>query len=494
MLTRLSLPLPSAIDREIEKRALQRSHLEFTRKFFQEAQGQQFSVGRHHTIMCDTLDRVYTGEISRLIINVPPGYSKTELAVINFVARGLAISPKSRYIHASYAQPLALDNSSKIRDIIALPSYQDFWPLTMKADTSAKGLWRTDEGGGLRAASSGEPITGFRAGRMLDDGEPWRFTGALIIDDPIKPDDVASKIEREFINQRWQNTFQSRLADQTVPVIVIMQRLHIDDFVAHVLKTSGEYWHVLKLPVLIDGECEPIHEKAIMIPHGLPDGPLWEKKHTVDQINILKLSKHEYHGQYAQDPIASGGNVFQEDWFGSYDDLPKLSWRAIWVDTAQKTAERNDYSVFQHWGKTMDGRAVLIDQARGRFEAPELESTALSFWAKAKAMDPGQFGHCRKMVIEDKSSGTGLIQGVKRKAVPVIALQRDRDKYTRGLDIVPAVASGMVLIPRRAKFIDDWMSEILTFPDGLHDDQVDPFIDAVVEMCGGGAYSLVNVG
>lgn len=228
--------------------------------------------------MCNALDRVYSGEIRRLIVNVPPGYSKTELAVVNFMARGFAINPGARFIHASYAQALALDNSSKARDVIALEGYQRHWPVTLKADTAAKGLWRTTDGGHVRAAASGEPITGFRAGRMLDDGEPWRFTGALIIDDPIKPDDVSSDATRKFINARWQNTFKSRLADESVPVIVIMQRLHVGDFVAHLLETSGEEWHVLKLPVWIDGECDPVHPKAIMIPHGLPAGPLWEKK------------------------------------------------------------------------------------------------------------------------------------------------------------------------------------------------------------------------
>lgn len=487
------MPSLAVINSEIERRGLLRSHLAFTKRFFEESQGQAFSVAAFHRVVCDVLDQVYSGDIKRLIINIPPGYGKTEMAVVNFIARGFAINAGARFIHASYSQQLALDNSAKARDLINLEGYQSFWPITLKADTAAKGLWRTTEGGHVRAASSGEPITGFRAGRLLEDGEDWKFTGALIIDDPIKPDDVSSGTTRKFINNRWQNTFKSRLGDESAPVIVIMQRLHVDDFVAHLLKTSGETWHVLKLPIEIDGECEPVHANAIMIPHGLPTGPLWDKKHDRAQIDILRFSPMEFAGQYMQEPIVSGGNLFKSDWFGRYEEVPALSWRSIYVDTAQKTKERNDYTVFEHWGCGLDGKAYLLDVVRGRFEAPELESTALSLWGRCKAMDTKRYGHLRKMAIEDKVSGTGLIQALKRKAVPVFAMQRDKDKYTRALDVVPSCASGLVVLPQSAPWLKDFEAEVAAFPDGSFDDQVDPFIDAVLDMTGGVQINYGNV-
>lgn len=494
-LPQIKLPPLEAINKEIERRRLKKSHLAFTQKFFEAKENKTFNVGKHHIVMCNTLDRVYTGEIPRLIINVPPGYSKTELAVVNFIAHGLAINPGARFLHASYSEELALYNSTQVKDIIGLEEFQELWPMVYKDDTKAKGLWRTTEGGGMRAAASGRPITGFRAGRMRDDDEEWEFSGAMIIDDPLKPDDASSEVQRKFINDRWQNTFKSRLAQEDVPVIVIMQRLHVDDFVAHILETSGETWHVLKLPIEIEGECEPIHpEHAIMIPHGLPNGPLWDKKHDQRQINILKLDQLTYSGQYAQEPITDGGNLFKEEWFDGYHTLPRLKWRAIYVDTAQKTKERNDYSVFEHWGAGEDGKAYLIDLVRARMEAPELEKTGMTLWDKAKKLDPSRFGHLRKMVIEDKVSGTGLIQTLKRKAIPVIAVQREKDKYTRALDIVPSVASGLVSIPADAKFSPVFMNEVLQFPDGSFDDQVDPFMDAVLDICGGRVYTLDNVG
>ncbi|WP_277026555.1 phage terminase large subunit [Aurantimonas coralicida] len=476
-------------DRAVERKRLLGSHLDFTRKFFVEKEGQPFSVAAFHQVICDALDQVFNGRIRRLIINVPPGYGKTELAVVNFIARGFAINPRARFIHASYAQALALDNSSKVKDVINLDGYQAHWPVRMRIDTNAKGLWRTTDGGHLRAAASGEPITGFRAGILAEPG----FTGALVIDDPLKPDDASSDTTRRFINERWENTFRSRLAHEDVPVIVIMQRLHVDDFTAHLLQNSGEHWHLLKLPILIDGEDEPPAGDVTMIRHGLPAGPLWAEKHTADQIKVLQSSPQVFAGQSMQDPVVAGGNLFKTEWWGRYDETPALAWRGIFVDTAQKTKERNDYTVFEHWGAGRDGKAYLLDLVRGRFEAPELESTALALWSRCKAMDADRYGHLRKMAIEDKVSGTGLIQSLQRKSIPVIAIQREKDKYTRALDVVPSCASGLVVLPKSAPWLKEFEAEVAAFPDGSFDDQVDPFIDAVGEMAGLSTYSLDNV-
>lgn len=476
-------------DREAERKVLLGSHLAFTRKFFVEKEGQPFSVAPFHPVICDTLDQVFAGKIKRLIINIPPGYGKTELAVINFIARGFAINPRSRFIHASYAEPLALDNSTKVKDVINLDGYQAHWPVKMRLDQNAKGLWRTTAGGHLRAAAAGQPITGFRAGILAEPG----FTGAMVIDDPLKPDDASSDTTRKFINARWESTFKSRLAHEDVPVIVIMQRLHVDDFVAHLLENSGEHWHLLKLPVLVDGQGEAPAGDVTLIPHGLPDGPLWEQKHSLEQIKILQGAPHVYAGQYAQEPTVDGGNLFKPGLFPRYEEIPNLAWRAIYVDTAQKTKERNDYTVFEHWGAGRDGKAYLLEVIRNRFEAPELEETARLMWERCKGMDPKRYGHLRKMVIEDKVSGTGLIQSLNRKAIPVVALQRDKDKYTRALDVVPASAAGLVVVPQSAPWLKTFESELAAFPDGSFDDQVDPFIDAVAEICGGGTFTLDNL-
>lgn len=454
-------------------------------------------VGPHHRVMCETIDRVLRGEISRLIINVPPRYTKTEAAVVHLVAHGLALNPASRYIHASFNGPLALLNSTSVKDVLRLPAYRQFWHREPRDDLDSKELWRTPEGGGMKAGSAGGPITGFGAGLMYEG--PWRFTGALIIDDPLKPKDAPHETMRKAVNDNWNATFASRLATEDVPVIVIMQRLHVDDFSGFLLKGgAGCKWHHLLLPVLIDSAAEYPAEftHGIPIDHGLPDGPLWPYKHNAEQIEALRHDEYTFAGQYMQVPVVSGGNLFNEEWLRGYDELPKLEYRMIYADTAMKDGERNDYSVFQLWGKGTDGLAYLIDQVRGKWKAPELESVARAFWWMHADMETHHFGVLRAMKIEDKSSGTGLIQTLSRPyvgeggrkgiAIPVVPIQRDKDKVQRANDALPQFACGNVRLPTDAPWYAAWKSEMLAFPNGSHDDQVDPTCDAVSDM-------LVNV-
>lgn len=464
------------------------SHLDYTRIFFREREGSTFKVGRHHKVMCKLCDDIISGKYKRVIVNVPPGYTKTDIFVIELISRGLALNPKARFIHASYSDKLVLDNSVKIRDTINLPLYQAMWPRSFRVDTRAKGLWRTREGGGLLASPAGGAIIGFRAGTM-DSG----FSGALIIDDPLKPDDARSETLRQFINDRHNNTFRSRLAHENIPIIVVMQRIHPDDYSGMLLKGgSQEAWDHLMLPVNIDND--EYYPKEF--PYGQPldmyleDGPLWPEKHDVDQIDHLKLLGDVYHSQYAQRPIVAGGNMFKLEWFGRYEFYtpPQLKYRMIYADTAQKVADRNDYSVFQCWGETAAGRSILLDQVRGKWEAPELERTAREFWKKHATKHPKGYAPLRAFKIEDKVSGTGLIQGLKRgdPPIPVVAIKRQRDKYMRALDIVPHCAAGNVLLPKETPWLAAFEAELTGF-DGQgsgFDDQVDPMLDAVAEISG----------
>ena len=123
-----------------------------------------------------------------------------------------------------------------------------------------------------------------------------------------------------------------------------------------------------------------------------------------------RISRHVFSSQYNQDPVALGGNIIKGEHFHRYTVLPKIKWRKIYADTAQKTKERNDFSVFEEWGLGADGKMYLLDLIRGKWEAPELQKRAIAFWNKAKVRDLENFGSLRKMMVEDKSSGTGLVQ------------------------------------------------------------------------------------
>lgn len=456
--------------------------LDFQRYYFPEREGMDFIQGPHHVVMGHTLDRVLSGEISRLIITIPPGYSKTDSAVVNFIAKGFQVNPGSRFIHATFSDDLARENSDKVQSLINLEGFQAVKAVSIRADSKAKDRWRTAEGGGVLAKAAGGPITGFRAGYM----DKARFTGALVIDDPLKPDDAFSPVKRKAVNQRATNTFRSRLAHDGVPIIVIMQRLHDDDFVGHLLRGgSGEKWHHLNLPVLIGtDDYPPEWTHGIPIDHGLPEGPLWRDKHDEDEIEVLKADAYTFASQYMQRPVSIEGALFDMagiQWYGA-GELPAMDHYMIYADTAQKTGERNDYSVMQLWGAPAgDGGGIyLVDQVRGKWEAPELEATAKAFWLKhqGKAV--------RGFKVEDKASGTGLIQSLGRQGVPVMGIPRERDKFTRGLDAAPWIATGMVHLPCDEDWTVALRAELQMF-DGLgtgHDDQVDPLMDAIAEMLG----------
>lgn len=240
----------SVNERRMLKYMLEQDGIQFMRYFFKHREGNKLLLNWHHFVIEYVLQAVYDCKIDRLIINIAPGYTKTEQVVLNFISRGLALNPRSKYIHTSYSGDLAQDNSSKIKDTIESPEFQELWPMATRKDKKGKKRWFTDVGGGMMATPSGGQITGFRAGRM-EEG----FTGAFINDDPVKPDDAYSHTKRNAINNRFNNTMRSRLAVETVPMINIMQRIHEDDLSGFLLRGgSGDYWHHLSIPTDLSEE------------------------------------------------------------------------------------------------------------------------------------------------------------------------------------------------------------------------------------------------
>jgi predicted phage terminase large subunit-like protein len=471
----------------------------FERVFFKHRERQKFIVNRHHRLIADTLQRVIDGEITRLIINIPPGYTKTEEVVISFTAWCLAKYPDSKFIHSSYSDDLAVTNSATIRDIIRSKRFQDMWPMQVRDDTAAKKRWFTEHGGGMHAVSSGGQITGFRAGRMRDG-----FSGAILIDDPLKPDDAYSDTSRNRVNNRFTNTFKSRLAVETVPIIIIMQRLHEDDLTGFLLAGgSGEKWHHLEIPVEItdDREYPAEYTHGVPVEFDFEPGPLWDYKHNEAEIRILKADEYTYASQYDQRPAPLGGGLFKRDWWKFYEgfdparnqlikgegDYTPLMYKTIFADTAQKVKEIHDYSVFQCWGKGLDGNIYLLDQMRGKWEAPDLQTNFMQFCERHDFVMGKVAMGVRARRVEDKVSGTGLIQAVNKiKGMDwVTGIQRDKDKVSRAMSGAPSIAQGKVFLPANAPWLGEYLAEFSKFTPQMshkHDDQIDPTLDAVHEM------------
>ena len=281
--------------------------LYFNRYFFKQRFGSKMIIGPHHKVMQAALDRTMLPPddpnfIPRLIINLPPGYTKTELASIGYMARGLAINPQARFLHLSYSDDLVLLNSATARDIVMSHEFQELWRVNTKDDTKSKKVWHTTKNGGVTARPSKGQVTGFRAGHMVHD----QFTGALIIDDPVKPDDAYSETKREAVNNTYNETIASRVAVEENPIIVIMQRIHWSDLSGYLLRGgSGEKWHHLNLPVIIDNSKEypEQYTHGIPIDHGLPDGWLWPFKHNEKHEVALRSHRRKFAAQMMQDPI-----------------------------------------------------------------------------------------------------------------------------------------------------------------------------------------------
>lgn len=518
----LNAPTLEAVASENLRRHLLASTGNFSRYFFRKREGSRWIDAAFHPILFETLDKVVRGEIKRLIINIPPGAGKTQTAIIDFIAYGLALTQgRARFLHITYSQQLAQLNSTAARDILQMEEFQRHWQIACRDDTSAKGLWRTTERGGVRAASAGEPITGFRAGIMRDpdsgepdewdipgigdnggpplDDLPFGFSGAMLIDDPSKPDDALSEVKRKFVNGRYTGVFRSRLADEDVPVIIVQQRVHVDDFTAHLLSgASGDLWRHLVLPAVIDsGDQPPQYSHQILIPTGLPDGSLWERKFPLSEMEKFKLDAYNWNSQYRQNPSALGGALFKEAMFRgmSLGDLPSLRYRFITADTALTGKTASDWSAFAHWGVAKDGRLILLEMKRFKMDVPEMEAAAVAFWNKCKTVQDKyqglEMGPLRSIDVENKASGIGLIQRFRRAGIPVISIERDKDKVARALDVTPQLAvtplwylDGVDHLGQDVGWVTDWLNEMYAFTpdaDGT-DDQVDATVDAVAKV------------
>ena len=188
----------------------------FARYFFKQMNGAKMLIAPHHRVIFNTLERVISGEITRLVVNVPPGFSKTLLATIYTMARGLALNPRARFLHLSYSHNLALLNSSTARGIVKSNVYQDMWPMALKDDADSKAMWWTEAGGGVYATSSAGQVTGFRAGHM-EPGWQGCFPAGTMVETEMGPRSIDEIIaNREKIRVWSFNHKKARVELQPV--------------------------------------------------------------------------------------------------------------------------------------------------------------------------------------------------------------------------------------------------------------------------------------
>lgn len=437
--------------------------LTFAKTMFRARKGADLKHNWHQDVICGALEKVVTGQTKRLVINVPPRSGKTELAVINFMAWCMGNFPDSEFIHASYSKRLATANAYATRAIMQHEKFNEIFPdIGLSNDSRAKDEFRTDIGGIVYATGAEGTITGYGAGKMRD-----YFGGAIIIDDPHKAGEANSDTMRQNVLDWFTTTMESRKNSPDTPIIVIMQRLHEDDLSGYLLGGgNGEEWEHILIPALDEN-----------------DETFWKGQFKTEDLHrIRSTNSYVFSGQMMQTPSPVGGGIFKTEWWGRYEQEPHFDYRLMFADTALKTGQENDYSVFQCWGVSKNN-IYLIDQVRGKWESPQLLKVAKDFWNKHRAIPNGTL---RQLKIEDKASGTGLIQQLKQEGYPVRDIQRNRDKVTRAYDAAPMIEAGRVYLPANNPWIGAFIQECEMFPNGKHDDQVDPMMDAVQEMLIGG--------
>ena len=263
----------------------------FSRYMFKERRKYKWMHNWHHRVVCDALMKVFRGETKRLIINIPPRYSKTELAVINFMAWCFGKVPDCEFIHISYSATLAANNAFQTRNLVQETAYKRVFPeFQLRDDSKAKDDWRTQAGGVCYAQGTGGTITGFGAGKIRKE-----FGGAIIIDDPHKASEASSDTIRGNVIEWFQNTLESRTNSPDTPIIVIMQRLHEEDLAGWLLAGgNGEEWEHLCLPAIQD------------------DGTaLWPAKHSIERLKVMEdAAPYVFSGQYRQLPSPPAGGFF----------------------------------------------------------------------------------------------------------------------------------------------------------------------------------------
>lgn len=458
--------------------------LYYARYFFKQRTGGKMIVAPHHKVIQKTLDRVIDGEIQRLIINVPPGYTKTELATINMMGRGLALNCRARFMHLSYSHNLALLNSSTARGMIKSQAYQSMWPMALRDDADSKAMWWTEHGGGVYASSAAGQVTGFRAGHM----EPgWQ--GALIIDDPVKPDDAYSEVVRDGVNNRFNETIKSRLAIETTPMIVIMQRIHYHDLSGYLLRGgSGEKWHHLNLPVIIDSsrsyeETYPENTHAIPIDHGLPDGWLWPFKHNESHRVSLFSHRRTAEAQYMQNPkrFNAEGALWNEEMISAAHAMritQELTRTVVAIDPQATNSEESDESgiaVASVYGSGDERQYSLDADYSGKYSP--------NGWA-TKAIEAYEQHEADAIVIETNQGGD-MAEDTLRNAGfggRIIRVHASKGKYARAEPISALYAQGRVAHRGSLYEVENQFMEYVPSTAKKSPDRLDAAVYALTEL------------
>ena len=422
--------------------------------------GAQYIPNWHIKAIAHQLQLIRDGKVNRLIINMPPRYLKSLTVSVILPAFLLGHDPRMKIFGVSYSNDLSAKHAADFRAIVKSDWYRKAFP-SMRVDRVADSDVFTTKRGFRRSTSVSATLTGL-GGDMI------------ILDDPQKPVDAQSDTLRNSLNQWFTNTLLSRLDNKATGIIIlVMQRVHLHDLTGFLVDNSKD-WTVLSLPAIAEAdETIPIgddkfHKRRV----GEALHPRYETLATLEKLRT-EMGSAIFSAQYQQSPVPDGGAMIHREWIRYYDQPPERTYRTKVIqswDTAAKVGSQNDWSVCTTW-LLVDKHFYLLDVTRGRYEYPQLRATAI---ALAQRYDP------HKILVEDASTGIALAQELKQSDIySVRPVPIERDKQGRLFVHQAKFEAGLVLFPRIAPFLAQLEAELLTFPQGKHDDQVDSLSQAL---------------
>lgn len=515
--------IPSKVAEEVRK-ILLKSFKTFAKWSFHIQMSCEFQSQDFHDVIFDTAQKVVDGEIDRLVVCIPPRHSKTQIMSIALPLYSFCHNVSSHNIITSYAEDVVLESSGYIRTVMLDPLFMRIFP-NVRIDPNKRSLerWGTTKSGVMHAVPTGGKLTGKGAGLLSA-----KYSGVFVVDDAIKPKDAYSDTVRAEINDRFNNTFMSRLANDgfisvngelvpcpRTPMVIIMQRVHDSDLVGHILRGgSSDKYHFLNIPAIIEEDTgssqwydklikKQAYTHAIPITYNLNRGKeksaLWPSRKSLVSLEAMKATDpYTYNSQYAGDPSAQGHGLVHEDWWMEYEpanfDRSRIIRSFITADTASTDKEYSDYSVLKHWGITKERDAYCLDIMLGKFEVPELKEEILKFWKSCNILDM-RCPSCipRAIHMEDKSAGQFLNQQFMREGnIRMVVVPRDKNggnKISRFMNAVPYFAAKKIYFPTGHKHLEHIKREVLGFTSmgsGTgHDDCVDNISDLIaIEFSG----------
>jgi len=424
--------------------------------------GEEFHDNWHIHAMTHQLERVLRGEVTRLIINVPPRHLKSITVSVAFPAFMLGHRPSTKIICASYNEELAIKHSTDTRVVLQSAWYRKLFPGVIAPQSKLTETQLTTSQQGFRYATSvGGTLTGL-GGNLI------------IIDDPQKPSEAVSESGRKAVKEWFNTTLLSRLNNKAKDtIILVMQRLHEDDLTGHLLAQGG--WEHLVIPAIAP---QDVHYRIGPAAHHLfPAGseldPLREPASILEEIRRA-MGSSAFSAQYLQEPLPAEGNLFHWQWFKFYEpgNIDPRTFNFIFQswDVASSISPTANYSVCTTWGVLGD-RYYLVDVQRMQCEFPDLTRHAV---ALEQRYQPDL------ILVEATGIGEAFYQEVRmRLAHRVLSTRPKQDKQCRAEAVTAVLEQGRVYVPRNARWLNEFRREVTAFPSGRYDDQVDSMVQFI---------------